>query len=71
MQVHLHGDKLLELLEALYHINEAMKIAESYDPKAFEMLSEAKESLVDCLVSQVRQNGEWNFTLLEKLRILN
>jgi DNA repair photolyase len=27
-------------------------------PKAFEMLSEAKESLVDYLVSQVRQNGE-------------
>jgi|GEM_PF-1159755 len=54
MQVQLQGDKLLELLEALYHINEAMKIAESYDPKAFEMLSEAKESLVDYLVSQVR-----------------
>ncbi|MEJ2770566.1 MULTISPECIES: hypothetical protein [unclassified Stygiolobus] len=48
----------MELLEALYHINEVMKIAKSYDPKAFEMLSEAKESLVDCLVSQVRQNGE-------------
>jgi hypothetical protein len=54
MKVQLHGDKLLELLEALYHINEAMKITESYDPKAFEMLSEAKESLVDYLVSQVR-----------------
>jgi hypothetical protein len=48
----------LELLEALYHINEAVKIAESYDPRAFEMLSKAKESLIDCLVSQVRQNGE-------------
>jgi len=52
------GEELLEVINAIYHINEAMKIVETYDPKAFEMLSEAKESLVDYLVSQVRQNGE-------------
>jgi len=53
-QRELKGEELLEVIDAIYHINEAMKIAESYDPKAFEMLSEAKESLVDYLVSQVK-----------------
>jgi hypothetical protein len=56
--VQVSSENLDGIMSAIYYIDEAMKIAETYDPKAFEMLSEAKESLVDYLVSQVRQNGE-------------
>jgi len=38
MQVQLQGDKLLELLEALYHINEAMKIMEGYNSEILDKL---------------------------------
>ena len=40
MQVHLQGDKLLELLEALYHINDAMKILEAYKSEILNKLEE-------------------------------
>jgi len=48
MQV--HGDKLLELLEALYHINEAMKIMEGYNSEILDKLEEARNSLVQYLI---------------------
>jgi len=34
------GDKLLELLEALYHINDAMKIMEGYNSEILNKLEE-------------------------------
>jgi hypothetical protein len=56
--VQVSSENLVEILDAIYYINEAMKIAESYDPKAFELLSQAKESLVDYLISQVVKMSE-------------
>ncbi|ADB88733.1 conserved hypothetical protein (plasmid) [Saccharolobus islandicus L.D.8.5] len=50
MQVQLQGDKLLELLEALYHINEAMKIMEGYNSEILDKLEEARNSLVQYLI---------------------
>jgi len=52
MQVQLQGDKLLELLEALYHINEAMKIMEGYNSEILDKLEEARDSLVQYLIQQ-------------------
>jgi hypothetical protein len=39
----------LELLEALYHINEAMKIMEGYNSENLDKLEEARNSLVQYL----------------------
>ncbi|BBL48338.1 hypothetical protein [Metallosphaera sedula] len=52
--VQVTSENILEILDAIYHVQEAMKIAESYDRKAFEILSEAKDSLVDYLINQVK-----------------
>jgi len=54
--VQVSSEGILEILDAIYYINEAMKIAETYDPKAFELLSQAKDSLVEYLIDQVRKN---------------
>jgi len=73
MQVQLQGDKLLKLLEALYHINEAMKIMEGYNSEILDKLEEAKDSLVQYLIQQYLEvkDYEWDFTVSEKLRILS
>jgi len=55
-QKQVNSNGLLEIIKAIYYISEAMKVAESYDPKAFELLTEAKDSLVDYLISQVRKD---------------
>ena len=54
--VQVSSEGILEILDAIYYINEAMKIVETYDPKAFELLSQAKDSLVEYLIDQVRKN---------------
>ncbi|QGA54556.1 hypothetical protein GFS03_08220 [Sulfolobus sp. E5-1-F] len=55
-QRQVNGNELLEIITAIYHINEAMKVAMSYDDEAYEYLTKAKESLIDYLISQVRGN---------------
>jgi hypothetical protein len=40
----------LELLEALYHINEDMKIMEGYNSEILDKLEEARNSLVQYLI---------------------
>jgi len=45
------GEELLEIIDAIYHINEAMKVAMSYDERVFEYLTKAKDSLVDYLIA--------------------
>ncbi|BDB97478.1 hypothetical protein [Saccharolobus caldissimus] len=54
--VQVASENILEILDAIYHIQEAMKIAESYDSTAFEYLTKAKDSLVDYLINQVKKD---------------
>ena len=55
------GDKLLELLEALYHINEDMKIMEGYNSEILDKLEEARNSLVQYLIQHYLEvkDYEW------------
>ncbi|BDC18246.1 hypothetical protein [Acidianus sp. HS-5] len=53
-QKQVNGNELLEIIKAIYHINEAMSIVMSYDDEAYEYLTKAKESLIYYLISQVR-----------------
>ncbi len=48
------GEELLEIIGAIYHINEAMKVVMSYDDEAYEYLTKARESLIYYLISQVK-----------------
>ncbi|EHP70457.1 hypothetical protein MetMK1DRAFT_00009590 [Metallosphaera yellowstonensis MK1] len=48
------GEELLEVINAIYHINEAMKVVMSYDDEAYEYLTKARESLIYYLISQVK-----------------
>ncbi|ACP36072.1 conserved hypothetical protein [Sulfolobus islandicus L.S.2.15] len=48
------GEELLEIIDAIYYINEAMKVVMSYDDEAYEYLTKARESLIYYLISQVK-----------------
>ena len=48
------GEELLEIIGAIYHVNEAMKVVMSYDDEAYEYLTKARESLIYYLISQVK-----------------
>jgi hypothetical protein len=39
-------EELLEVINAIYHINEAVKVVMSYDDEAYEYLTKARESLI-------------------------
>ena len=62
------GDKLLELLEALYHINEAMKIMEGYNSENLDKLEEARNSLVQYLHYLEVKDYEWGTTNSKEFR---
>jgi len=53
-QREVRGEELLEVINAIYHINEAMKVVTSYDDEAYEYLTKARESLIYYLISQVK-----------------
>jgi hypothetical protein len=48
------GGELLEVINAIYHINEAMKVVMSYDDEVYEYLTKAREYLIYYLISQVK-----------------
>jgi len=48
------GEELLEVINAIYHINEAMKVVMSYDDEVYEYLTKAREYLIYYLISQVK-----------------
>ena len=62
------GDKLLELLEALYHINDAMKIMEGYNSEILNKLEEARNSLVQYLHYLEVKDYEWGTTNSKEFR---
>jgi hypothetical protein len=47
------GEELLEVVNAIYHINEAMKVMMSCDDEEYEYLTKARESLIYYSISQV------------------
>ncbi|WCM36373.1 hypothetical protein GO599_01710 [Sulfolobus islandicus] len=54
MQVQASSQGFLDVISAIYHIMEAEKVVESYDPKVCELLEQAKELLIQYLVEQYK-----------------